>query len=73
VANAAAAKMVIPSRTIHSLDGPRAPREEFSAHSPEDSGEDDTVADPLSQNSDVAIRFSRPQKLNTPGMTNEDD
>ncbi len=34
VANAAAPKMVIPSRTIHSLDVPRAMRVEFAAASP---------------------------------------
>jgi hypothetical protein len=62
VANAADARMVIPSRIIHSLDALRALRDEFAADSPEDSREDANEADPLSQNSDVAIHFRRPQK-----------
>jgi hypothetical protein len=65
VANAAAPKTVIPSRTIHSLDVPRAIRVKFAAASPADSGCDANEVDPLSRNSDVAITFSRPQKLKT--------
>src|ERR1035438_7564101 len=55
VASTAAPRMVIPSRTIHSFAVPREFRVELAADPPAHSGDEDTEADTLCQNSDVAI------------------
>src|ERR1039457_6705181 len=55
VARSAAPRMVTPSRTIHSLTLPRETREGSPTAPPAHSGEEDTEAETLCQNSDVAI------------------
>jgi hypothetical protein len=53
--------MVIPSRTIHTLDVPHEPRPESPAMPSAHSEGEDTEDDTLSQKSDVAIMSSADQ------------
>ena len=58
-------KTVIRSRITHNFAVPRIPRGDLAAGDPAHSGAEDTEAETLCQNSDVAIvMFRRPQSSN---------